>query len=218
VFDVGGVLVVPDPYVLGPLLEPYGGDVSFDVLVRAHYVGMHALDTRGAVHDDWSVYNDAYVRATGIPDDEVDEAAALLGMTRSPWLWRRPIPGAVDALRELAFRGVPIGVVSNASGQIEAMLRRFGICQVGAGAGVEVTVIVDSHLVGVAKPDPRIFGHALDVLGVEPARVAYVGDSVINDVAGATAAGMQPVLLDPYDLHVGAPFPRIHALADLLAD
>jgi putative hydrolase of the HAD superfamily len=209
--------VVPDPLVLGPLLEPYGGDVSFDALVRAHYVGMHALDTRGAVHDDWSVYNEAYVRATGIADADVSEAAHLLGVTRSPWLWRRVVPGTVEVLRELAAREVPLGVVSNASGQIEVMLRRFGICQVGEGTGVPVAVIVDSHVVGVAKPDPRIFGHATDALGRDATRIVYVGDSVINDVAGASAAGLQPVLLDPYDLHAGASFRRIRRLADLLS-
>ena len=53
-----------------------------------------------------------------------------------------------------------MGVVSNASGQIEAMLRR-GIAQVGPGDHVDMRVIVDSHVVGVAKPDPAIFDHAL---------------------------------------------------------
>ncbi len=41
-----------------------------------------------------------------------------------------------------------MGVVSNASGQIEAMLAR-SLCQVGPGSHVSMRVIVDSHVVGV---------------------------------------------------------------------
>jgi FMN phosphatase YigB (HAD superfamily) len=215
-FDAGGVLVLPDPTVLGPLLAPYGAATSADAHRRAHYGAMRALDVDGEVHDDWSVYNKAYVRLLGVSDEDEVEAAFLLGRTRSPWLWRWPVPGATDVLRVLAAAGVPIGVVSNASGQIEATLRRAGVCQVGPGAGAPVVVVVDSHVVGVAKPDPAIFAPALDALGLPPARVAYVGDSVINDVVGARAAGLHPLHLDPYDDHPGAEHDRIGSLADLL--
>mgnify|MGYP006265421085 CR=1 FL=1 len=60
--------------------------------------------------------------------------------------------------------------------------------------------MVDSDVVGVAKPDPRIFEHALVHLnGIEREQIIYVGDSVTMDVGGATAAGLTPVLLDPFD-------------------
>ena len=111
-----------------------------------------------------------------------------------------------------------MGVVSNASGQIEAMLRR-SIAQVGPGEHVEMRVIVDSHVVGVAKPDPAIFDHALPSFGeFETGRIAYVGDSVTMDIASASAAGLHPILLDPYDDHVGADFERIGSLAELVAE
>ena len=58
--------------------------------------------------------------------------------------------------------------------------------------------MVDSAVVGVAKPDPAIFGIALAALGVPASeRVLYVGDSLRYDVTGARAAGLQPVHLDP---------------------
>ena len=109
---------------------------------------------------------------------------------------------------------MPIGVVSNAAGQIESVLRRFGVCQVGEGDGVPVVIIIDSTIVGVAKPDPAIFSFALDVLDAKPEHVAYVGDSYANDVVGARAAGMRPFLLDPYDDHAGADYERIKAVAE----
>ena len=36
-FDAGGVLVLPDPTVLAPLLAPYGGDPAIEAHCRAHY-------------------------------------------------------------------------------------------------------------------------------------------------------------------------------------
>jgi len=215
-FDAGGVLLLPDPTVLGPLLAPYDADTSVESLTRAHYAAMRSQDVDGKVHDDWHVYDAAYVRACGVPEHERAEAAVVLGATRTAHLWRWPILPSVLALRTLHEAGVPIGVVSNAAGQIESVLRRFGVCQVGEGEGVPVVVIVDSTIVGVAKPDPAIFAFAFEMLDVQPESTAYVGDSYANDVVGARAAGMQPFLLDPYDDHAGAEYPRINAVADLI--
>jgi hypothetical protein len=48
-------------------------------------------------------------------------------------------------------------VVSNSDGTVERQLRRARICQIGAGRGTSVLVIVDSAIFGMAKPDPSIF-------------------------------------------------------------
>jgi putative hydrolase of the HAD superfamily len=61
-----------------------------------------------------------------------------------------------------------------------------------------VTVVLDSFVVGVEKPDPAIFHRALEVLGVPPERAIHVGDTGWADVAGARAAGVRPVHLDPH--------------------
>jgi putative hydrolase of the HAD superfamily len=143
------------------------------------------------------------------------------------------VPGAVEALRRLHEAGVPIGVVSNASGQIEDTLRRALVCEVLAGdaaaltgpddgaapsGAVPVACVIDSEVVGVAKPDPAIFAHGLAAIGhPDRSKVAYVGDSVTMDVEGAAAAGLHPVLLDPYDDWPDASWDRIAALWELLA-
>jgi HAD superfamily hydrolase (TIGR01549 family) len=103
-------------------------------------------------------------------------------------------------LRKLAARGVKLGIVSNADGTIQEQLRRGQICQLGEGLGVPVLAIVDSHVVGVAKPAAEIFRHALDPLGVAPEHAVYVGDTVRYDVRGARAAGLEPVHFDPFEL------------------
>jgi FMN phosphatase YigB (HAD superfamily) len=215
-FDAGGVLVLPDPTVLGPLLACYGGSVSIDAHRRAHYAGMKAKSDRNEAEASWGVYNDAYVAAVGVADVDLDEAAVVLERTRSAWLWRWTIPETRRALDDLSAARVPMGVVSNASGQIEGMLVRE-ICQVGRGRHIEMRCIVDSHLVGVAKPDPAIFDHALAHFDeFERSRIAYVGDSVTMDIGAATAAGLHPILLDPYDDHVGADFERIRMVSELV--
>jgi putative hydrolase of the HAD superfamily len=215
-FDAGGVLVLPDPTVLGPLLAFYGGDTSLDLHRRAHYAGMRAKSAANAAEGTWHDYDHAYVDAIGVDPAHLDEAAVVLGRTRTEWLWRWMIPETRHALDRLALAGVPMGVVSNASGQIDRILRRE-VCQPGAGDHIAMRCVIDSHVVGVAKPDPAIFDHALvHFAGIERSRIIYVGDSVTMDVGAARAAGLRPVLLDPYDDHPGADFDRIRAVADLL--
>ena len=214
--DAGGVLVLPDPTVLGPLLSYYGGDPSIGAHRRAHYAAMAAKSVAGSGEGFWDEYNHSYVQSIGVPDRDIDAAADLLHRTRSAYLWRWPIPESVAALKAMSEAGLPVGVVSNASGQIAEVLSRSGVCQAGDGDCVPVRVVVDSHLVGVAKPDPLIFEHALPFFGgIERHEIAYVGDSVTMDVGAARAAGLHPVLLDPYDDHPGGDFETIRSLSEL---
>ncbi len=214
-FDAGGVLVLPDPLVLGPLLAYYGATDSVDAHARAHYAGMKAKSDADASEASWDVYNRAYVEAVGVDAADIEEAIGVLDRTRYHATWRYVIQESRSALDRLDTARIPMGVVSNASGQIEAMLAR-SICQVGAGPHVEMRVIVDSHVVGVAKPDPHIFDFALaSFTEFENSRIAYVGDSVTMDIAASSAAGLHPILIDPYDDHVGADFERVRSVADL---
>jgi putative hydrolase of the HAD superfamily len=216
-FDAGGVLVLPDPTVLGPLLAPYGGDPSLAAHRRAHYAAMAVKSMIGAGETNWSEYNAAYVDAVGVDDHLRAHAAEVLQITRTAHLWRWAIPESMEALSTLASMEVAMGVVSNASGQIEDELLRSRVCQVGPGDHTVMRCVVDSHVVGVAKPDPRIFEHALvHFAEFERDRIVYVGDSVKMDVGGARAAGLHPLLLDPHDDHDGADFERIRSLAELI--
>ena len=71
-FDAGGVLVLPDPTVLGPLLAPYGGDPSTEAHVRAHYRGMAAKSAAGVGEKFWRDYDRAYCESIGVPAHDVD--------------------------------------------------------------------------------------------------------------------------------------------------
>ena len=217
-FDAGGVLVLPDPGVLGPLLAYYGAVTTAETHARAHYAGMAAKSATGAGESHWADYDSAYLDVVGVAARNKPTALEVLRRVKAvPHLWRHPIPGAVAVLRSLHELGVPTGVVSNASGQIEETLSLSGICQVGEGEHAPVRCIVDSHVVGVEKPDPRIFDHALVHFdGIERGRIAYVGDSLVMDVQGSAAAGLTPLLLDPHGDAAHHDVERLASIDDVL--
>ena len=225
--DLGGVFYLPDHARIGGALRRLGVDIDPEHLDRAHYEGVAALavpsgdaalDHHGDGSSVWHAYNRAYASVCGIPDEALDEATrVLLAEFGLGDVWTRMIPGAHAALIELSDLGVALAVVSNADGTVEQQLREDGICQVGPGAGVEVGIILDSGVVGIAKPDPRIFDLALDALKVSPERAIHVGDTPAADVAGALAAGVRPVLIDPYDLHTDTPHERARSLSEVVA-
>ncbi len=97
--------------------------------------------------------------------------------------------GALATLRQLRARSVRLGLITNGA----VAVQRAKITALGIREYLEVLVI--SAAVGIEKPDPRIFRLALDRLGIAPERAWFVGDHPINDVRGATAAGLTPVWL-----------------------
>jgi FMN phosphatase YigB (HAD superfamily) len=81
-----------------------------------------------------------------------------------------------------------LGIVSNFYGNLETVCEDCGILDL-------FSTIMDSARVGWEKPDPRIFGQALEALAVGPAEAVFVGDSLPRDMAGARALGMPHVWL-----------------------
>ena len=81
-------------------------------------------------------------------------------------------------------------------------------------------LFVASGELGLLKPDPRIFQHACDKLGVAPEEAWHIGDSLTTDVAGAKAAGLTAVWLnrDGATREEGQPGPdhEIMSLTELL--
>jgi putative hydrolase of the HAD superfamily len=205
--DAGGVLLFPEPDLLLPPLRAAGLSPDLAALERAHYAAMVGQDLARvppAAGTWWRDYLSGYVAACGVAGDRCDEVAGQVVAATRGTAWTHVGAGATDGLRALAALGLPMGIVSNSDGTVQAELRRLGVCYAPGGpdgdaAGVRVGVVVDSAVAGVAKPDPAIFRIALDALGVSASRtVLHVGDSVRYDVAGAIAAGLQPVHLDPH--------------------
>jgi putative hydrolase of the HAD superfamily len=216
--DAGGVFHLPEHDRIVGAFARVDVQVSTDELDRAHYAGVAATrEFREGDREIWIAYIRGYVRACGAPDDRADDAVeTLLDEFTTGGIWSRIVPGSVDALRALAETGVRLAIVSNAEGTVEARMREQRICQVGSGPGVPIDAVIDSAVVGAAKPDPRIFEIALERLGTPAESAVHVGDTPAADVDGAAAAGIRPVLLDPYDFHTGLDVDRVHALTEVV--
>jgi putative hydrolase of the HAD superfamily len=202
--DVGGVFLVPSRDRLFEALGDLIGTLSDAECDRAHFEGIHALDVANVPGDgERHIYLNGYLSSIGVPEDRLEAAIDRLmpvWMGPSLDLWRRILSGSVAGLRTLYHAGLRLGVVSNSDGHVEAELVRNKICQVGPGHGVPVRTIIDSGIVGVAKPDPAIFDFALPSLALDPSDVIYVGDSVKYDIMSSQAAGMTPLHFDPLNL------------------
>jgi putative hydrolase of the HAD superfamily len=192
-------------------------DAGFD---RAHFEAIRALDVANVMgSEDRSIYLAAYLSSIGVPEDQLDGAidtVVPLWNGPSPDLWQRVLSGSIDGLRALYDANLRLGIVSNSDGRAEEALVLSEICQVGPGEGVPVLAIVDSDIVGVAKPDPAIFQFALPTLGLDPSDVVYVGDSVKYDVRSAEAAGMTPLHVDPFGLCDGVDHAHVTGVNEVL--
>ena len=215
--DAGGVLLLPDPDAIRREIAALGNDVvpDDDTCRRAHYVSMRELDRIGEV--DWMAVDRVLCDALGVPPEWVEHALAGMERVYIHWPWV-PVAGAAEALRSLEERGMPIAVVSNANGTMEQQLAEHQICSVDGATCTRVELVIDSHVVGVEKPDPKIFELALAQLDAPAQRCVYAGDTVYFDVNGARAAGLTPVHVDPFGLCPGVDdHAHVESLAHLAA-
>lgn len=195
--DVGGVLLLPDPEVVRRFLVRATGVAPDErTLDRAHYGAIAAASRMSAPN--WNVYFRRYAALAGVRQARLSEAADGLREAFALPLWRRVVPGATGLLSRWRALGVRVVLVSNSDGTVEALLGELGLCQVGEGPGVAVDAILDSEVVGLAKPDPEIFALALRHAGVAAADALHVGDSLHADVLGAAAARIRALHFTPY--------------------
>lgn len=106
-------------------------------------------------------------------------------------------------------RGYRLVVVSNWDASLNAVLDRLGLAPLLDG-------VVTSAVVGARKPDGAIFARALEIAGVPARQALHVGDSLDEDVAGARAAGIEPVLIRREGGDLPAGVRTIASLAELL--
>lgn len=121
----------------------------------------------------------------------------------------RPNPGAVDTLDRLAEHDLHLGVISDVdTDEGFRILDAFGVRE-------RFDSITTSEMVGKTKPDPAMFGRALDAAGVAPERSLMIGDRYRHDMEGAKRAGMRTAA---YQAREGpAVDHRLEDLRDVLA-
>jgi putative hydrolase of the HAD superfamily len=105
--------------------------------------------------------------------------------------WSLVPPGTKRALDRVRVLGVRVAVVSNSEGMLANLFDDLGLTSA-------FDLVLDSGVVGIEKPDVRIFRLALDRFEVPPERTLHLGDTFATDVVGARAARIRVALVDPF--------------------
>jgi len=198
IFDAGNTLVRMNYAVIARYLSERGYAVS-DALV-------HEAELRARVRLDRHLAPAASTESGDIHARYLGYVLDHLGITATGEIeaiadWRRsynpPVsvwdiadPEAAAALGRVKAAGLVAGVISNSNGSVRSILETLGLAR-------HLDFVIDSSLVGVEKPDRRIFEMGLAQAGVGPDEAVYVGDLYSVDVLGARGAGITAVLLDP---------------------
>ncbi len=217
-FDVGNTLHHLDHAWIAGCVSAHGHRVDAHDVAVAEYRGKAMVDARfraaADAEDDASrarSYIAVILVALAVPTAaQAPVTAALHAENARASLWRVLREDTAAVLAALRARGLRLAVVSNADGRVAASLARDGL-------DGHFDAIIDSHVVGIEKPDPRIFRLALDATGAAAHEALFVGDIYEIDVRGARNAGIEPVLIDPLGLYGEVDCRRIAGLAELLA-
>ena len=122
----------------------------------------------------------------GIPPAAMDDVCAV----RSEFVRHCLVPraGAVETLRTLRERGYKVGLITVCTEDVELLWPETEF------AGL-FDAEVFSNAVGLSKPDPAIYRHCCELLGVEPKDAVFVGDGANDELAGARRVGMEAILI-----------------------
>jgi HAD superfamily hydrolase (TIGR01509 family) len=209
-FDVGNTLLFPNrDRIHAPLAER--GLIPDPVLLRnlerstKNQFDVVIAKNGSTDHSFWWMFYSQLLAQIGLNDDALRDQ--LVASIRQSANWDVIPPGTREQLQEIGDR-YQIGVISNADGKIEDVLRRCNIADC-------FRTITDSGLVGYEKPHPEIFRHALKQMDAQPEESLYVGDVYSVDYLGATGAGMQAILMDVPSAYTDKGVPRVESLREL---
>lgn len=193
-FDVDFTIAKPGPD-LGPegyrrLGERFGLDLDPGRYDEARAHAVETLERHPELdHDEevWVLFTEQIIRGMGGDSERAYECA--VEMTRA---WEHAhnfelFEDVLPALAELRARKLKLGLVSNTGRDLDRFVAHHGL---------DVDAVVSSGAHGKTKPHPTIFQAALERLGVEPEAAVMVGDSIEDDIEGASTVGMRGVLLD----------------------
>ncbi len=213
--DAGGVLVFPNWQRVSDTLGRQGVAVAAETLARADAYAKRDLDqpqpiAAGNDQERGWLYFDLVLSHAGIDKSEATKAALveLHAYHSAHNLWESSPAEVAASLARLRSRDLRLVAVSNANGRLRHLMDRLSL-------SAYFDHLLDSHVEGVEKPDPRLFAIALERSGAVARSTLHVGDLYHVDVVGARAAGLAAVLVDQAGLYPEADCPRVRSLADL---
>ena len=220
-FDAGNTLLFPCVEELAEDLTAEGHPATVEDFYAAERSGKHKLDEWlwPKIHSGerpqkvdyvyWAEYLRALMERLHAPAAQRERLThRLVERFKDIQFWSRVLPETAPYLEALRTRGFYLGVISNSIGTIEEQLRRVVLARY-------FHTILDSAIVGVEKPDARIFDMALARTGVKASDAVFVGDVYATDVGGARCAGLLGVLMDRVGAYTNPDCPRIMSLPEL---
>jgi putative hydrolase of the HAD superfamily len=132
---------------------------------------------------------DAIVRAVGVRDEDSETCRSAIWESWVGTEFFNLYPDVASALAALKAAGYRLAVISNWEPRLELLCRNHGLAD-------HFEFVLASEAEGYAKPGPHLFRRALELAAIEPGKAVHVGDSHEHDVLGATAAGIDAILLD----------------------
>ena len=202
-FDVDFTLAKP-----GPLLGPsgyhdagkrFGLDLDPKRYAEARAAAVLDLKQHPELeHDEevWLRFTEDIVRGMG---GEGESCRSVAQAITDRWLASENFElyeDVLPVLEALRLAGLKIGLVSNTSRDLDSFVSHFRL---------PVDAWISSGRHGKVKPSPSIFMAVLDQLGVGPESAVMVGDSLEDDVEGATAIGIGSFLIDREDRYPELP-------------
>ena len=190
-FDYGGTLDSDGTTWLErfyPIYKENGVDVERARFDRAFYDSDDGLPIRYTL-DGLDLEQTLRLQVRGVLDVVAPDRADLTDKITGRFVadCRHQFRRLAPVLQRLAQR-YRLGVVSNFYGNLSGILRAEGL-------DAYFSVVADSGVLGMTKPDPKIFLHAARALDARPDECLMVGDSVPRDIKGAAAAGMKKALV-----------------------
>ena len=143
-------------------------------VIRPDFTFRQTLETKLRLQPEYlKVENEKYWQT--ILDDLYERTKAITAQSR-------------EVLLQLKELGLPMVLVSNFYGNMHTVLHEFGFDGL-------FHKVIESAVVGIRKPDPRIFLLGVEALGLKPEEVTVVGDSLDKDIMPAHEAGCQTIWL-----------------------
>lgn len=142
-------------------------------------------------YDWWEAITYQTFESTGLRDRFSNFSAFFAELydyfaTAEPWYVYDDVKPALDKWQD---RGVKLAVLSNFDSRIYPVLKALDLADYFSN-------ITISTEVGAAKPNPKIFTHALTINGCKPEEVVHIGDSFDADYQGALAVGIEAIWLN----------------------
>lgn len=158
----------------------------------------------------WRQHARRHLKLLGVPEEKVEVLSEnLTEKMRTRYSSENCVPKDVlPTLKSLKDQGYKLAIVSNRHEEFSELVGELGLIDY-----FEMTLAAGQ--VGWWKPDPRLFQHALELLGVDADKSIYIGDNYYADVLGARAAGLYPVLVDPFEIYDSPDCPVITSIGEI---